>query len=263
MIKLVVVDMDGTFLDDKKQKSPEYVKVIKELSKKGVQFCVASGRQMGSIKREFKGIEDYVIFIAENGSVVEFDNEIILHQPIDNKVRHEIIKKLKKDYSDKKLVYCTKDMSYIDDYDEESKKNAQTYFPVHTVVDNFEQVEDDPVKISIYSRNGYDEDCAEIEKIFSDRVKLCASGFEWMDIIRKDASKGNALKLIQKKLNVSTEETMAFGDQMNDIEMIENAKYSYAMENAVEAIKEKANFIAPSNNDFGVIQVLKKEFNIK
>lgn len=262
MIKLVVVDMDGTFLDDSKQKSPEYVKVIKALSDKGVQFCVASGRQMGSIKKEFQGLEDYVIFIAENGTVVEFDNEIILHQQIEREIRDEIMSKLM-EYKDKKVVYCTKEMSYIDDYDEESRRNAAIYLPVHSVVNSFDEVKENPVKISIFSRNGYDSDFEELERIFSDRVKLCSSGFEWLDIINKDSSKGYAVSLIQKKLGISPQETMVFGDQMNDIEMIKSAEHSYAMKNAVDEIKKIAKYEAPSNNDFGVIQVLKKEFDIE
>lgn len=61
MVKLVAVDMDGTFLDDDKKKSPEYGKVINELKKKGVVFCVASGRQMASIKKEFSGYENGMV----------------------------------------------------------------------------------------------------------------------------------------------------------------------------------------------------------
>lgn len=55
---------------------------------------------------------------------------------------------------------------------------------------------------------------------------------------------------------------MAFGDQMNDFEMLSEAYYSYAMDNAVEKIKQISRFSAPSNNEFGVIQILKKHFNI-
>ena len=75
-----------------------------------------------------------------------------------------------------------------------------------------------------------------------------------MDISRKGADKGAALELIQRKLGISSEETMVFGDQMNDAEMMRQARFSYA----VAEIRAMAAFEAPSNQENGVMQVLGK-----
>ena len=83
-----------------------------------------------------------------------------------------------------------------------------------------------------------------------------------MDIIPKNSSKGTSIKKIQKMLNITDKETMAFGDQMNDFDMLNSAYYSYAMDNAIDEVKQICRFSAPSNNDYGVVQVLKEFFNI-
>ena len=64
------------------------------------------------------------------------------------------------------------------------------------------------------------------------------------------------MRLIQKKYNISYDETMAFGDYLNDYEMMQTCYYSYAMENAHEDLKAICNFNAPSNDEFGVITTI-------
>ena len=60
-----------------------------------------------------------------------------------------------------------------------------------------------------------------------------------------------------KRFKISPDETLAFGDNINDIEMLKRASHSFAVENAREEVKEVANFIAPSYKEDGVLQVLK------
>jgi len=84
------------------------------------------------------------------------------------------------------------------------------------------------------------------------------SGKHWVDINNKGVNKGIALEEIQKSLNISYEETMAFGDFYNDISMLEKAYYSFVMENANEDMKQYGNFIAESNVNNGVLKAIEK-----
>ena len=68
--------------------------------------------------------------------------------------------------------------------------------------------------------------------------------------------KGNAIKLLQEVIKVTSDETVAFGDNFNDIEMLSDAKYSYAMENAHEEVKKVANYTCKN-----VIETLKELYN--
>ncbi|UCE93931.1 MAG: HAD hydrolase family protein, partial [Flavobacteriaceae bacterium] len=77
------------------------------------------------------------------------------------------------------------------------------------------------------------------------------------------ANKGRAVQLLQDSLGVSKEETMVFGDFNNDLEMIDQAFFSYAMENAHDNVKKAAKFSTKSNNEAGVEFVLKQLIEAK
>ena len=84
------------------------------------------------------------------------------------------------------------------------------------------------------------------------------SGDTWLDIIPLEANKGLAVKELQESLNIRPEETIAFGDQLNDLEMLGRAYYSYAVGNAREEVKKAARFQADRNDRNGVLKVLKE-----
>lgn len=262
MVRLVAVDMDGTFLDDNKKKSPEFGKVLNALKDKGVTFCVASGRQMASIKGEFAGYEEGIVFISDNGTVIDVDGTTYCISMFEEDLSKQILNTLK-GMPDKKTVYCGVEYSYIDSDDELSIRNAKLYLPKHAIVKDFFEIDEPPVKISVYSENGYDSDFKQLQDKFSDVATVCTSGFEWLDIVPKGSSKGVALKRVQEILGIPREECMAFGDQMNDFDMLNQVYYSYAMENAVDEIKQISRYTAPSNNEYGVITVLKEFFDIE
>jgi hydroxymethylpyrimidine pyrophosphatase-like HAD family hydrolase len=82
-----------------------------------------------------------------------------------------------------------------------------------------------------------------------------------MDLGKLDTSKGMAIRMTQQNLNISYDETMVFGDYLNDYSMMEEAKYSYAMKNAHPQLKEVANFITKEDNDNnGVLETIKEYF---
>ncbi|MBC7688706.1 MAG: HAD hydrolase family protein, partial [Aquabacterium sp.] len=91
------------------------------------------------------------------------------------------------------------------------------------------------------------------------QVKI--SGHIWLDLSHKLANKGRAINVLQQKFNISPNETMVFGDYLNDLEMMQQASFSYAMENAHEDIKNAARFITKSNEEDGVTIVLQELLN--
>ena len=261
MIKLITVDMDGTFLNDDKEMSPEFDKVFKALKEKGVKFCAASGRQLASLKSVFDKYKDQMLFVAENGAVMEIDGHVIVNATLTRDISDRFLARLK-ELDDMRILYCTSDYSYIDRTDDESLENARIYLPKFGIVKDVAHIEELPVKISVHSKNGYYNDFKLLVDEFSDEASICTSGFDWLDIVPKGTNKGTAIAKMQGMLGISPQETMAFGDQMNDFEMINQAYYSYAMDNAIDKIKQIARYTAPSNNEFGVVSVLKDVFAI-
>ena len=78
-----------------------------------------------------------------------------------------------------------------------------------------------------------------------------------MDCMASEVNKGEAVKTLQESLGIAPEETMAFGDQLNDLEMIRQAYYSFAVANARPEVKAEARFEADSNMNDGVLKILK------
>lgn len=92
---------------------------------------------------------------------------------------------------------------------------------------------------------------------------MLVSGDDWLDVMKKGVTKGTAIKQLQKKLGISREECMAFGDFMNDYDMMKECEESYAMENAHPGLKAICKHIAPSNDDNGVMRTICEVFGIR
>ena len=91
---------------------------------------------------------------------------------------------------------------------------------------------------------------------------ISVSGELWMDFMNVGVNKGTAIERIQEYYDVTYDETMAFGDYLNDYEMMQSCKYSYAMANAHPKLKEVSNYEAKSNDENGVVEVIKEYFEI-
>lgn len=94
---------------------------------------------------------------------------------------------------------------------------------------------------------------------WGEKVQTCVAGEEWVDFMDASVDKGNALRILQDYFGVSREETMAFGDNTNDIGLMKAAGFSYAVENARPEVKEAARFICPSYLEKGVWKVISEK----
>ena len=124
-------------------------------------------------------------------------------------------------------------------------------------VEDLLDLEEPPVKISIYKPDGIEEATRFVFDEFGTELKLACAGDMWMDCMKPGINKGQAVKLLQDSLEIKPEETMAFGDQLNDIEMLEQAYYSFAVGNARPEVKATARFQTDTNVNDGVLKILK------
>lgn len=115
------------------------------------------------------------------------------------------------------------------------------------------------IKVAVY-RKGSIRDLGESTFIpaWEHKVKACMAGEEWVDFMDASVDKGNALKFLQNYLGITREETMAFGDNNNDIGMMLAAGESYAVETAVEEVKAAAGRICPDYTKKGVYETIKR-----
>lgn len=257
MIKLIISDMDGTLLNSKDEIDPEFWELYKNFTEKGIIFLVASGRQYYSMVNKLKAIKKDTIFIAENGSYI-VKNEEELYADILSKKDVSFLLKEIKNIPDIRVIIYGKKSAYSDVKDEKFIKESEKYFSKFQIVNDLENIKDDIFKISINHHEDVEKNIYPIISKYNNKYKIVLGDKTWLDIMKLDVDKGKALKKIQKELNISFEETMAFGDYLNDYGMLKNAKYSIAMGNAHPELKKIAYYITDTNDNKGFIKAVKK-----
>lgn len=257
LIKLIASDMDGTLLDDSGRIPEEFFDIYESLNSKNIVFAAASGRQYYTLARDFASIKENVIFIAENGTFVVHENKELYSCFLDTAVVREIIS-IGRELEDVYIVLCGKKSAYIEDDNPKLIEQVDKYYERSELVEDLMNVKDDILKVALCDFKGSANNSNRAFSIYKDKLNVTVSGYLWLDIFSKQANKGEALKYIQSKFNISSKETMVFGDYFNDVEMFQNAHHSYAMLNAPEGVKKYARYIAKSNSEHGVLHAIKE-----
>lgn len=262
MIKLIAIDLDGTLLDDKKQIHPEFWEVNKKLTEAGVLFVAASGRQYQTLHKQFECILDSIIILAENGTIVKYKNEELLINslPLD-KARYFIEKG--RNVPDTEIILCGKTSAYVESKNKLFWDDAAQYYDRLQKVKDLCEVDDTMLKVTLWDHNNAEQNAYPHFKSYVNDFKIAVAGDVWLDITHQTASKGTAIEEIQKKFNISPQETLIFGDYLNDLDMMGVGYYSYAMKNAHPKIKEISRFVTSyDNNNNGVVETIKELFNL-
>ncbi|TDT72298.1 hypothetical protein EV215_0086 [Hypnocyclicus thermotrophus] len=257
MIKLIATDMDGTLLNNNHEISKDFWEVLEEIKNKNILFCVASGRQYYNLLEKFYKHKDDILFIAENGNYVIHQEKEIFSNSLNKKIIPEFIK-LVREIDDCYIVLCGKKSAYVEDDYKPFLNEVGKYYAQYKIIKDLEKINDDILKVAIYDFKGSEHNVYPYFKKFEDKYKVVVSAKHWLDIMTLNGNKGVAIQKVQKKYNITKDETMAFGDYLNDLEMLENSGYSYAMENAHPKLKEIAKYITHSNENNGVVKTLKE-----
>lgn len=262
MIRLIATDMDGTFLRDDKSYSEEFPQVYQKLKENNIRFMIASGNQYELLLSKFEpGIRDELIYLCENGTKVVYQGKCLYKNFLNKEDYLETIKILEQ-YDDCMIVVSGDHHAYISKK-YEYKKNFINLFMKNVVfVDRYDDIDDDILKFSIAH---FDDKILErtqaIAAQLNDKLKLVTTGHVWFDIFYKSVNKGTTLTYLLEMYNIDKSEAAAFGDEMNDYEMLKSVKYAYAMENAVDEVKTIAYEVVDSNENDGVIRKIKEILN--
>lgn len=259
-IKLIASDIDGTLVPDGSDRiNPEIFEVIRALKKQGIHFVAASGRQWKSIERLFAPVKDDIFYIGENGAYVGARGRELFTVPMEKADVAELIRDIRT-LPECDMMLSGRDVIYIE-------SRNQTFIDYLILgyhnevkqVESLDEIDDTILKVSIYHQgyNAYGAAGGLIVPKWGDRLKVVTAGREWLDIMEPQVNKGAALREIQESLGVTPEETMAFGDNLNDMELLSQAEYSYAIGNAREEIKAAAKYLADTNVNDGVLKIIR------
>lgn len=266
MIRLIATDMDGTLLDSRKQMPADLVRVVRALKKQGVDFVVASGRQYHALRRDFEEIADEVLFIAENGALIVEKGERLFADPLPADTIGDILGATRHIPQICPVVCCADGALVEASASEEFIRNVKHYYANTRVVENLIECctgLEDVCKVAFFDETQAGTRALPVlERALSDRLTVIFSSEQWVDVMKPGVNKGRAMAMLMQMKGLERGECMAFGDYLNDKELLEAVGESYAMENAVEEIKCIAKHIAPSNDEDGVLRVIRAQFGI-
>ncbi len=260
-VRLVVSDMDGTLLNNKSEVSSRFFNQFTELKKQNIHFVAASGRQYQSILEKLDTIKNDISIIAENGGIMKYDDkEHILLQLSNEHVKKaiNILRTIKGAY----IVLCGRKSAYIESSDAEFVSRFSNYYAEYNIVEDLTAVTNDVfLKIAVFHFDCSETHILPVAQSLQTDMQVIVSGQNWLDISHIQANKAYALNILQNKLGVTKAETMVFGDYNNDLQMLQLADFSFAMENAHADVKRVARFETKSNSEEGVELILEQLIN--
>lgn len=254
MIKLIASDLDGTLLQNGAQElTPRALELIRALIENGVHFVAASGRQYDNEVHLFEPIKDQISYVAENGSVCIHKGNVISRTVIEPDLVRRIIDEVKQNGAFE-LLLSREDACFIENNDPDFVDHIVNVMKNTTqIVDDVRNVEGPILKVAICNmKDGLpivEKYLHYLQEKFGAEIKVVTSGNIWIDFIAPGTNKGTALLKLMKQLQIMPEECMAFGDQYNDVEMLQTVGTSYAMSNSAPGISYYSTYITDSVED--------------
>ena len=264
MYKLIFFDLDGTLLNDKKEILEENIDEFKRLKNLGIYTVLCSGRQINSLKHYQILANSSQFIIATNGAEIYdtesnknlflcsiFKDDIIILDKLAQKLN--LVFKI--DTPNARYVSNAKYASSIEEI--EFKDNISKFSKREEIL-----------QISLGHQNKLLLNTAisevaknsnlKVANIFQFNKEKNENKIWFINIVNSSVSKGNSIKELCKILKIDKEKTMAFGDDLNDISMLNSVGYGIAMENSITSLKKIAKEVISNNNEPGIATVLKR-----
>ena len=265
-IKVIATDMDGTLLDPKGQLDlPRLEKILDKLDQRGIRFVIATGNEVHRMRQLLGHLAERVVLVVANGARIFENNELFQAQTWDDAMVDRALAHFKGRECQDQFVVTAMNGGFVKEgtvFTELDKfmtpEMIEKLYQRMNFVDEFDSsLFGGVLKMSmVVGEERLDSVLQEVNDLFDGRVRAVSSGYGCIDILQDGIHKAWGLVELLKRWNLKPEQIMAFGDSENDIEMLELAGISYAMENAEEAVKRVATKVAPANSQAGVYKVL-------
>ena len=262
-IKLIAIDMDETFLrTDKTYDVARFKEVLTALLARDVIVCIASGNSFHKLEAYFDEADRHRLYFAgDNGNYIVRKCELLHATAIKPETLLGIEAFLDEFEDFYPNVSTGKTTFFRLDYGPEFEV-VQRYNDQIDIVDQFSDIEviDQAVKIAIHSEKPLHEN-KTMARIINERyedVSAVTSGDGWLDVYHRDGGKGSSVRYLQDKYGISYDETMTFGDSLNDSSMMQEALYSVSMGNADPDLVAETRYQIGNNNDQAVLDVLEQ-----
>ena len=248
-IRLICSDIDGTLLQyGKKELEGEIFEQIRELHRRGILFCPASGRQYTSLRKLFAPVEDCCVFLCENGGVIYKEEQCIAKNPMPRALAEEIANDLWTNSDGQgEVMLSGQNTGYLMERGMGMLKRIQFIGNRYQIIHDPSEVPEDITKVAVYLHEGShlyaDRFVPRWEKV----VNCAVAGPYWIDTT--SANKGTGVRSICKTLGIERTDVMAFGDNYNDVPMLDIVGVPYIMDGAAAPLRKKYPNYTPRPED--------------
>lgn len=248
-IRMLLCDVDGTLLPKGHSViSNDVFHTIRKTADKRIAFVVASGRSYKGLHSLFAPVADIVSFICCDGALAVQNNQIVYHAEIQKKVIAELMRTVSL-CKDESLVLYGKEETFCMG----CNHFAHNYKPI----DSVDEITCAIYKIAFYNLSSFSKHAVKSYASRSGQLSAIYSDSLWTEFVANGINKGIATAALQTRWNISPLETAAFGDNMNDIEMLRRARLSFAPPEAVLDIVKMCKFSTKNVTD-EILKILEK-----
>lgn len=264
---LIVLDLDGTLLTDEKKIPSKTHDILKKARLMGHEVMIATGRPFRASELYYQQLELTTPIVNFNGAFVHHPTDSswgLYHEPMDLKVAKQIIDACD-EFKFRNIVAEVMDDVYLHYHDEKIIDVFMMGNPSISTGDIRNVLTDHPTSMLIHAE---EEDVAEIRAHLDDVHAELIDHRRWaapwhiIEIVKTGLNKAVGIDRVASSLNIPKERIIAFGDEDNDLEMLEYAGTGVAMGNAIEPLKDIANEVTLSNEEDGIGRYLQKRFDL-
>ncbi|MCQ4085429.1 HAD-IIB family hydrolase [Saccharibacillus sp. JS10] len=260
MFKLIVSDLDGTFLNATGGFNRQrFANVYAQMKQQAIEFAACTGKQCERVEELFAGFEGIWI-LGDSATRIKRDGKVIQEFTLERELALQSIQEIEEFDQEMIVIACTGDAAYVyDTLNEEDYRLVKSSYREVIKVSSFDQVPGAFVKVTVFDAKGRTAELRrKIEHTLGGKIYMVDSEPRWLDIAALGTHKGETVTKLQHRLGITREETIAFGDGENDIELMQIAEFSFAVRNACENTKEAAAFVTRSNDEDGVLMTIEK-----
>lgn len=257
-INAIIVDMDGTFLNDSKQYNrARFLSQYQQMKAQNIEFVVASGNQYYQLISFFPELKDEISFVAENGALVYEHGKEIFHGELTANEARTVLGQLTRDPALKFVACGLKSAYVIDTAPAEFVALMSKHYHRLQPVKSYADIDDTLFKFSL---NMSDEAIPQVVNVLHSALdgimKPVTSGYGFIDLIIPGLHKASGIGRLLQRWKISPEACVAIGDSANDTEMLGLVKWSFAMGNAAASVRDIARYHTDSNNHEGTLNVI-------